>query len=109
VSLARLGTVLDVGCGLHQWGKDLFSAITEQAGKDLAKEVRIDGIERDEAVVAQANGQIRAGRGNIQVYQADMYYLPEMLHQRYDLVQARFLSPYVSPSDWPILLDQLIQ
>ncbi len=109
VKLAHLNAVLDVGCGLHQWGKDVFRAMMEQAGRDLIEGVRIDGIEHDEVVVTQANSGIRAGRGNVQVFLADMYDLPEILHQSYDLVHARFLSPYVPPSNWPTVLDQLVQ
>jgi ubiquinone/menaquinone biosynthesis C-methylase UbiE len=110
ISLSHLGAVLDVGCGLHQWGKDLFHAM-KQADKESVNEVRIDGIEWHHAVLSHAQNHLpaSASRGQIQVHLADMYHLPETFYQRYDLVQVRFLAPYVSPSNWPTLLDRLVR
>jgi hypothetical protein len=107
IPLARLRTTLDAGCGLHHWGKALLHAMTEEAGKELLEGVCIDGIECNGAVVSHARSQIRAFRGYLHIAHADLFDLPPQAYERYDLVHARFLSPYVAPAAWPRLLAQL--
>lgn len=107
INAGRLNKVLDVGCGLHQWGKDLYHMLVKQVGQELVESVAIDGLDRNSALLSQAQSELRMCRNNVHLYSADMFYLPEMLYQRYDLVQVRFLSPYVTPTAWPELLKQL--
>src|ERR1700681_3081274 len=41
ISLAQLTEVLDVGCGLQNWGRDLYHLMIEQAGEALVTDVCI--------------------------------------------------------------------
>ena len=107
ISLAQLTNVLDVGCGLQNWGRDLYHVMIEQAGEALVTDVRILGIEQDEVLVRLANSQTRSSRGNVIAQQADVYQLPASLTGRFDLVHVRFLSPWVTPADWPALLEAM--
>src|SRR5947209_5957786 len=76
ISLSKLTTVLDVGCGLHYWGKALFHTMVKQAGLDLLADIRIEGIDLDEQVVQTANRQMRLGRGQVFVSQEDWFHVP---------------------------------
>jgi Methyltransferase domain len=108
IPLAKLTTVLDAGCGLHQWGKALFRVMIEQAGPDLVSDVLIEGVELRPDIAQTANAQIRTGRGQVFVSQGDVFHFPANRTERYDLVHARFLAPYISPHDWPALLAGLV-
>jgi SAM-dependent methyltransferase len=105
ISLAQLTEVLDVGCGLQNWGRDLYHLMIEQAGEALVTDVHIVGIEQDEVLMRRALLQTRSSRGNVMTQQADVYQLPASFTERFDLVHVRFLSPWVTPADWPALLE----
>ena len=62
IPLASLTQVLDVGCGRHLWGRDLFRTMVEQAGPELVADVRIEGIERCPTIVQAARQGLRMGR-----------------------------------------------
>ncbi len=110
IPLAKLSRVLDVGCGLHQWGKALFRAMLEQAGPELVADVRIEGIEIQMDVVQVANtAHIRQGRGQVFVSLGDWFHLSASHRESADLVRACFLAPYVTGEQWPILLRELIR
>jgi len=109
ISLAWLTSVLDVGCGLHLWGRDLFRVMLEQGGHDLVADVRIEGIDNHPDMVRVANQQMRSGRGRVAALPGDMFHMPADFSGRYDLVHARFLSPFVAPHAWPALLEELVR
>src|ERR1019366_4468682 len=91
IPLASLTQVLDVGCGRHLWGRDLFRAMVEQAGPKLVADVRIEGIERCPAIVQTARQGLRTGHGQVIVTQGDLLHLPAEYQERFQFVQMRFL------------------
>jgi SAM-dependent methyltransferase len=109
IALARLTSILDIGCGLHLWGRDLFRAMVEQGGHDLVTDVHIEGIGHHREMVRQANRQMRAGRGRVTALVGDMFHLPADFSDRYDLVHVRFLAPYVAPLVWSALFEEVVR
>lgn len=109
ISLAWLTHVLDVGCGLNAWGRDLFRDMVEQAGSDLLADVQIKGIDFHPNIVRRANQQVRSGRDHVTAIIGDMFNLPADFKDRYDLVHARFLSPFVAPHAWAIFFKELVR
>jgi ubiquinone/menaquinone biosynthesis C-methylase UbiE len=106
ISPAKLTSVLDVGCGMHQWGRMLFRTMVQQAGRDLIDDVRIEGFDCRSEVVHAANALIRTGRGQIRAIEGNFFSLPMNRATFYDLVHIRCLSPYISPQQWPRLLAE---
>jgi hypothetical protein len=93
IPLASLTQVLDMGCGRHLWGRDLFRAMVEQAGPELVADVRIEGIERCPEIVQTARQGLRTGRDQVVVTYGDLLHLPAEYQERFQVVQMRFLSP----------------
>jgi SAM-dependent methyltransferase len=102
----QLTTILDVGCGQQQWGKDLCRLLAQSANKAWTSSGIIEGIERDEEVVRQANRDCRASRGKVITRVGDMFHMPKDFTRRYDLVHLRCLSPWVADTSWPDLLRE---
>jgi ubiquinone/menaquinone biosynthesis C-methylase UbiE len=109
LSPAKLTSVLDIGCGMHQWGRMLFQTMLRQVGRDLIDDIRIEGIDNRSEVVQAANALIRTGRGQVRAIEGNFFSLPTNWTASYDLVHARLLSPYVSLQQWPGLLAELMR
>lgn len=107
ISLASLQQVLDVGCGRHLWGRDLFRTMLEQAGPELVADVRIEGIDSCPQMVQMARQSLRTTREQVSVSQGDLFHLPATSSECYQLVQMRFLCFSIPPSAWPLALAQL--
>lgn len=105
-ALASLTHVLDLGCGQHLWGRELFRTMLEEAGPELVADVCIEGIECCPEVVQTARQAIRTGRRQVIITQGDLLHLPPASQERLSLVQLRFLAPSLSPGDWPQALAQ---
>lgn len=107
IPLASLQRVLDVGCGRHLWGRDLFRTMLEQAGLELVADVRIEGIDSCPQSVQTARQSLRTTREQVSVSLGDLFHLPATSSGSYQLVQMRFLSLSIPPSAWPVALAHL--
>ena len=106
IDLTQLTTILDVGCGQQQWGKDLCQVLAHSANRRWERCGISEGIERDEEIVRQTTRPCRASRGKVIARVGDMYHLPKEFIRRYDLVHLRCLSPWVPDASWPDLLRE---
>jgi ubiquinone/menaquinone biosynthesis C-methylase UbiE len=98
LDLSHVHTVLDLACGPGGWVLDVARSHPE---------MEVAGIDISETTIRYAHAQVQAQKvSNASFEVMDLRHPLEFSDQTFDLVNARFLSGFMTPSTWPVLLQE---
>lgn len=99
--LSQVQDVLDVYCGPGGWALELAFANPE---------IDVVGIDSNESMVEYAYTQARIqGLDNASFYTMDACRSLDFFDETFDMVSARFIAAFLSRSDWPTAVCELVR
>jgi ubiquinone/menaquinone biosynthesis C-methylase UbiE len=98
IDLSRVDTILDLACGPGGWAQEIAFAHPE---------IEVIGVDSSQKMIGYASSLARAqGLENLRFQLMDAKQPLQFPDNTFDLVNARFITGFMAPPDWPRLIAE---